>query len=550
MPLKLSRRPHPCRTLFLLFLSLLFTITPLAGAQNHFFPEVQGLIKQQILSQSGRDTFVCRTELVCGIALVPAFYSTRDYQPVWIQQPNDLSTANQLLNEIRKATAEGLNSAAYHLVTIEEILSSIRFGEQFNTLAQAALLADLDILLTDAFLLYGSHLSSGRVNPETLHTDWIVKSHQADLMHSIESALKESRIPQTLMALKPPHADYTGLRDKLKSYRDLADKGGWPVIPQGPTLRAGTRSNRVPIIRHRLRITGDLKGDGNSHASDLFDEALVEAVKRFQQRHGLKVDGQVGKRTRHEMNIPAELRARQIELNMERWRWIPHQLGKRYIYVNIDDFNLSLIDNQKPILKMRAVVGKPFRKTPVFSANMRYLDVNPYWNIPTNIVLRDILPNIRRDTDYLEKMKIRVFADWSEDASELDPNQIDWQVVGSNYFPYKLRQDPGPENALGRIKFMFPNKFAVYIHDTPHRGLFRSDHQRVQFRVHPGSKTDPAGPPFARKPAAMDTATFGPEVGKRPTDHHPFKPAGACSFALPDGLDRREWHHAIPTRPL
>ncbi len=464
-------RNHGLFTVFSILLVFSFLAAASeSGAENYFLNDIQKRIERRIRAEDGKQSFVCHTELVCGIALVPAFYSKRGFMPAWIERESLGPLVDQLVAAIQAAGTEGLNPAAYHLAVIKKVMSSIRWDSRLDPMDRNSLFADLDILLTDAFLLYGSHLLSGRVNPETIHTDWIVRAHQTDLMHSIDRALNSKQIKEALAQLKPPHFDYTGLRGQLKAYREIAKRGGWPAIPPGPSLRPGDRHKRVAAVRRRLMITGDI--GPASGPPDLLDEALVEAVQRFQRRHGLKPDGIAGRKTIQVMNVPADERVRQIELNMERWRWIPHQLGKRYVYVNTADFSLTLVENQNKRLKMRVVVGKPFRQTPVFSADMTYLVINPYWNIPTKIAVEDILPAIQRDAAFLEKKKISVLADWSKNAPQLSADLIDWQAVDSDFFPYKLRQDPGPKNALGRIKFMFPNKFAVYIHDTPQRALF------------------------------------------------------------------------------
>jgi murein L,D-transpeptidase YcbB/YkuD len=181
----------------------------------------------------------------------------------------------------------------------------------------------------------------------------------------------------------------------------------------------------------------------------------------------------VGASTLAAMNVPVESRINQIELNLERWRWIPRNLGSRYLLVNIADYSLAVVENQTVVLDMRVVVGKAYRRTPVFSEKMKYLVLNPFWNVPVKIAVEDKLPIIRKNPLYLTQQHIKVFENWSEAAPEINPVVVDWHRLNSNYFPYRLRQDPGPLNALGRIKFMFPNKFAVYLHDTPQRGLFK-----------------------------------------------------------------------------
>ena len=272
---------------------------------------------------------------------------------------------------------------------------------------------------------------------------------------------------------RPAHDAYTALRRALSRLHDLDAAGGWPVLDKDKTLRPGDRRPIVGDLRQRLIAEGDLAPTIPVGDVSVFDGAVETAVVRFQQRHGLAADGIVGPATYAMLGIPVKQRIRQVMLNLERWRWLPDDLGSRYLMVNTADFELKAVEDGRELLQMRVVVGRPARRSPVFSARMTYLVANPYWNIPTSIAVRDILPELRKDISYLAQRGIRVFANWASDAPELDPAGIDWYAYGANRFPFKLRQDPGPHNALGRIKFMFPNRFAVYLHDTPNRSLFK-----------------------------------------------------------------------------
>jgi murein L,D-transpeptidase YcbB/YkuD len=258
----------------------------------------------------------------------------------------------------------------------------------------------------------------------------------------------------------------------LARLRSQAAAKGWPVLKDEKTLAPGDRSSGVGDLRRRLRASGDLVPTGSDRDWLYFDAALASAVMRFQQRNGLKADGIVGRDTVDMLTVPIEQRIRQVVLNLERWRWLPHDLGARYIIVNTADFNLNAVEHSQVDLQMRVVVGRPARRSPVFSANMTHLVVNPYWNVPRTIAVEDILPEIQKDVTYLVQQGIHVFRNWEVDAPEIDPATVDWQSYHADRFPFRLRQDPGPHNALGRIKFMFPNAFAVYLHDTPNRTQF------------------------------------------------------------------------------
>ena len=189
-------------------------------------------------------------------------------------------------------------------------------------------------------------------------------------------------------------------------------------------------------------------------------------------QNGLEADGILGPQTLRALNISAEQRVRQIVVNMERWRWLPRNLGDRYILVNIAGFNLDVVEGEAPVLSMRVVVGKTYRKTPVFSDNITYLVINPYWGVPDSIARKDILPKLKKESNFLRDLKIRVYDGLGGNSKEIDPNTIDWNVVSAAELSYRFKQDPGPQNALGKIKFMFPNRFNVYLHDTPSKELF------------------------------------------------------------------------------
>jgi murein L,D-transpeptidase YcbB/YkuD len=331
--------------------------------------------------------------------------------------------------------------------------------------------AEFDLFLSDSFFMYGSNLWVGRVNPETIESNWFANQKSTELAALLQTALDSNQISQTLQSLLPPHPQYKGLQRTLVSYRSIAEQGGWPLIPFGKTLRKGDRGERVVVLARELAVTGDLNG-GKSSITDLYDDAIEQAVRKFQGRHGLEVDGIVGPRTLAALRVPVDDRIQQIEVTMERWRWVPHDLGQRYILVNIAGFTLKVVEQDKDILSMRVVVGKPYLMTPIFSSKVTEIEFNPYWYVPTSIAVKDILRKILSESDYLAKEHIKVFLRESEEAPEINPDSINWSQVDTENFPYRLRQEPGPMNALGKIKFIFPNEYDVYLHDTPARELF------------------------------------------------------------------------------
>jgi murein L,D-transpeptidase YcbB/YkuD len=236
-------------------------------------------------------------------------------------------------------------------------------------------------------------------------------------------------------------------------------------------LKGDSVSDRVVELRKRLAASRDLEAD-EAEGGSLFDAKLKQSVIAFQKRHGLKADGIVGSATLNALNIPLKERVRQIELNMERLRWILGNIEQRCIIVNIANFELDVIENGKSILSMRVVVGKPYWDTPVFTAKMTYLIINPSWTVPERIARKETLKTIKKDPHYLAKQNIKILRGWESREEEIDPETIDWSKVTAKKLTYRFRQEPGPLNPLGFLKFMFPNKFDVYLHDTPVKRLF------------------------------------------------------------------------------
>ena len=433
-------------------------------------------LKKKIELETTKERFHCRGELICGLSQIPLFYQLRGFFPAWCSDQGILPQAESLITEIKGAHDEGLRPDDYHLTNILLLIETIKNKQTLGDTVNPELWADLDLLLTDAFMLYASHLLAGRVNPETVHTDWTVSSPTTDLINILQSALNTNQIKKALTDFRPNHPGYSGLKTYLAHYRNIEKAVQELPLLDNIHLQKGDKGTSVERLRERLIIFGDLYTD-NKDPSDIFDETIEEAVRSYQKRHGLKQDGIVGPQTLEMLNTSLQKRIRQIELNMERWRWVSRDIGNRYLIVNIADFKLWVTENRRRVLDMRVVVGRPYRRTPVFSAIMNFMVINPYWNIPQSLAIKDVLPKIQKNIHYIEQQKIKVFKDWSNNAVEIDPETIAWNKIEPRNFTYKLRQEPGPENLLGRIKFIFPNKFAVYLHDTPKRFLFKENNR-------------------------------------------------------------------------
>lgn len=398
------------------------------------------------------------------------FYRERQYAPAWFKENILTDQARLLLKELQKAHMEGLNPEDYLTSTITVF---VEFDNLFHFReGKAAELARLDLLLTNAFLRYAEHLAQGRVDPAIVYPkEWRSVRQTVDAVELLRVGLEQQRISETLAEIVPDSLGYSRLRDYLAVYSELAAKGGWPQIPSGTIVRLGEKDWRLPWLRQRLLLTGDLAESRNPE-SKIFDAEVMSALQHFQKRHGLRADGVLGPQTLTALNVSVEERIRQIEINLERRRWLPGDLGDRYLVVNIADFHLSVIENGETILTMPVVVGTTLRRTPVFSSRLNHLIFSPYWLVPPTILREDKLPKMKENIDYLAAHHYKIIA-WKDYPNNvIDPNELEWEKVNAENFPGVLRQDPGPWNALGRVKFMFPNTFDVYLHDTPDRHLF------------------------------------------------------------------------------
>jgi murein L,D-transpeptidase YcbB/YkuD len=364
----------------------------------------------------------------------------------------------------------------YHLSEIVAGLSGLYESLMKGETLDCIKIADIDLMLTDAFLLYASHMAKGRVDHRKIYPYWVVNPRSADVVAIYQRTLTSGEVEKELAGLLPRYLGYIKLKEKLTEYRNIAENGGWPRIPQGAKLYRGARGKQVAVLRKRMIIPGYLKPTGGKQAN-IFDRELETAVRIFQRSHGLKDDGKVGKPTLEALNVNVEKRIRQIALNMDRMRWLPNDIGKRYIFVNVADFRLQITEDEQPVMDMKIIAGKKEQRSCVLSAKMKYLELNPFWKVPDSIATKEILPQVKKNTEYLKKKNIKVLWNWDDNAKEIDPRKVNWSRVTAKNFKYKLRQDPGPGNPLGRVKFIFPNACDIYLHDTPTRYLFGREHR-------------------------------------------------------------------------
>jgi len=402
------------------------------------------------------------------LLIIDGFYQNRGLTPIWVAPGGPTERARALHAVLSGAGAEGLDPKDYGTARIGALLDR---GDSPDALAE------LEILLTNAALDYGRDLGSGRLEPSRVDPELFVERREVDAAKLLVGAADAVDIGGFLGRFAPTRPEYVRLREALKGYRELAKAGGWKAIPGGEPLKPGMVDPRVAALRARLAATNELPmgelPEGEPPADpNLYDEIVERGVRAFQRRHGIEPDGAVGRRTLAELNATPGQRIQQIILNMERWRWMPDDLGPRYLAVNLADYTLAVMQGNEVVDTMRVVVGAPYTRTPVFSGSMTYLELNPYWHVPPKIAKEELLPKVKKDPGYLAKEGYTLLSDWSESAVPVDPKSIDWKSIGPNQFRWRVRQDPGAKNALGRIKFMFPNRFDVYLHDTPSKSHF------------------------------------------------------------------------------
>ncbi|WP_455209108.1 L,D-transpeptidase family protein [Kaarinaea lacus] len=389
------------------------------------------------------------------------FYAQRQYQPVWFDKTGLGTRAQTWLKTIESADSHGLDPGDYQL----------GFFQRHTNDGPASLRVWVELQLTRALILYIEHMQVGRLKPKDMNLDWHIVKPPVDTLAWLQRILNADDFQQALDSLQPPHAGYRRLHAALVKYLAVQSKGGWPTIPDGPVLQIADSDEQVVLLRRRLQAEGDLLIEPVT-GKWLFDETVKEAVEHFQVRYGIDVDGVVGPETRTAMNIPIDERIQQMQLNLERWRWLPQDLGEHYILVNTAGYELAAYEHNKLLFITRIIAGTPERSTPAVAGPLQGIVFNPYWYIPRTIALNDILPLQQRNPNYLKTMDIRVFKNSQTALTEVQAERINWAQLNEDNFPYQLRQDPGPKNSLGSIKFKFANDFALYLHDTPKKRLF------------------------------------------------------------------------------
>ena len=438
-----------------------FTVFSIPNEINQLNERIRQKVEKLPISRALNSQY----EIYC-IPSIREVYLNNEFNPFWTNEYQ----VNDLISILKQCQDEGLKPENYHLPEIMEV--RIENSEESR--------ANLDIILTDAFLLYISHILSGKTNPETIDSEWhVLKTNKNPVKYLY--ALNERSISEVIDEIKPKNKNYEALQAQLKYYRALENEDGLEEIPTGQLIKPGMTDYRIPMIREALSFSKDLPTEQLS-ANNTYDDSLKMGILRYQKRHGLEALGNIGNQTIEMLNISPAERIKTIIVNLERLRWLPQEVPDYYMMVNIVNFELDVVENNFITQNHKVIVGKEYRKTPVFSSALQYLVFNPTWTIPPTILKNDVIPEVRKNPSYLAQKNIFVY---NKQGVKLNVDSIDW--TSSDVYSFTYRQEPGKTNALGTVKFMFPNNFNVYLHDTPAKELFEKTERAFSsgcIRVH------------------------------------------------------------------
>ena len=404
------------------------------------------------------------------------FYATYGYRPLWITSQNfKKEKIKSLLNRIKRDPT--LSHSGYIYKEMNNISHILK-----GTLNQKSALK-LELRLTALYYEFLQHSIYGEIDWKGFNSYLKEKKEKSDIdgkwinyapRFDIMNLLAQDSIDKTIESVKPKHYRYQNLVDALPRLYDIQRRGGWKKLTNIKNLKLWKRRATVPLLRERLKISGDYKSCKKNFTGVVFDRCLDKALKHFQNRHGLVPNGIVDTSTQNALNQTVWQKINTVLLNIDRIKWLPREKGSRYIIVNIPDFMLSYIEDYKVKKTLKVIVGKPTHPTPIFSNKISYIVLNPYWKIPESIVRKEVVPAMIKNPNYIKRKGIEVHKTWEENSSIMPIDDIVWSdyLKEDKKFPYRLMNPPGPRNALGKIKFKFPNRFNVYLHDTPNKKLF------------------------------------------------------------------------------
>lgn len=396
---------------------------------------------------------------------IHTFYKANNYTLSWNKGKKLNRDAQYVVTKLYRASEEGLSPEDYEVDKLSQLKDSVFKDRRHINIFQ---LMALDVKLTAALLTYAWHLENGKIDPGEENWRWAFEAPHNTVALELSQTLPHNNLKQTIDQLLPGHRQYELLKDALSSLKILEKRGGWAILPSDLDLDPGDSSRFVPLLRERLVTSGDHKKIWKRKFDNhVYDPQLVAAVKAFQGRHGLEKDGKIGPNTLAALNMTVEEKINKIIVNLERLRWLPDSMASDHLLINLPEFKLKVVRNDKPVWEMKIITGDSYEHaTPIFHDKIEYLVFRPTWGVPNSIVRKEILPVARKDPGYLTRNGYQVYVSGKEGA--VDPHSVNYDNPGN----IRIVQKSGPTNALGLVKFIMPNRFNIYLHDTPADYLF------------------------------------------------------------------------------
>jgi len=401
------------------------------------------------------------------------FYQNRDFLEVWSKNGKISGQGDDFIQQLEDSKFEGLNPVNYHFDAIQEILESKK--GPLKKLSKDELV-DLEFLMSDAFLRFARDLEVGAVDPATLDSNWMLEEEESEISYTelLDEIGSGTSVEKQLDLLRPKTDLYQSGREVIRDLYQTLEKDTleWKTVAFEKSLEPGDSHEAISGLRQRL-IFWEFTDEYEVEDELVFDSKMEEALKKYQETNGMNPDGKIGILTADALNKSPQDLIDIASINLERLRWIPEiTWDDEMVLVNIANYQLDYIQNQDTTLSAKIIVGKEYNESPVFTAPMSYIVFSPYWNIPESIVKDEIMPAVLKNKNYLQEKNMEVVSKSGEPVNE---RSVDWKVKDMDEFPYLVRQKPGEDNSLGLVKFMFPNEYNIYIHDTPARGLFEQE---------------------------------------------------------------------------
>ena len=456
-------------TLFTLLISM--SITQVEANELAYQEQASEIIHNSIQTESKK-------------SFLRKLYKELLFSPVWMRNKSLSPAAKELFSYIQNDATLNTNGKLHKDSTLIQRMAQTVYEQNRNVYAKVS----VEFKISQLYKAYMDYAYFGSINwgafnarisnlmVNDVSTEWVLHRPDVNPVKILSKVAFGSSLKKQLDQKKPTAYHYEALQEALKKYMKIREEGGWEPVYLSKKLKPGRRDRGVYSLRERLRATGDYLTCDESHEEDRYDKCLQKAVKRFQKRNGLKADAVVGAGTGKLLNKSVDERITTIRLNLDRLKWLNERNAKRHVIINIPDFQLYFEENGKLIQTMRVITGKPNHPTPIFSDTVEMIVLNPYWNIPKSIIQKEMIPKLLRNSGAMARRGIEIRAGWGKDAAKVSGGSVNWNKYRySKTVPYRFAQLPGYKNALGKVKFLFPNKFSVYMHDTPTKHLFKRD---------------------------------------------------------------------------